>query len=224
MVEVMKIMVSSFKRSYACTAPSRNAPDFSAGHHQPTPPPEAPGHSQANLLQSLVGSLPLSPRSRCTPGFVCALQESVSPVLCQFSWHYDGVNGNLFPEGLCHTQICCTQSPCPCIRPLLTLTSSGDTQMLKGRFGSVSVWSPGAHKVLFEPSKHLWWVRGLILNVILLLLPSCLGFSLALDMGVSFFGGIQHSPVYDCSAASCNFGVLTEDEHMSFYSALLSIL
>ena len=156
MVEVMKIMVSSFKRSYACTAPSRNAPNFSAGHRQPTPPPEAPGHSQANLLQSLVGSLPLSPQSRCTPGFVCALQESVSPVLCQFSWHYDGVNGNLFPEGLCHTQICCTQSLCPCIRPLLTLTSSGDTQTLKGRSGSVSVGSPGAHKVLFEPSKHLW--------------------------------------------------------------------
>ena len=30
------------------------------------------------------------------------------------------------------------------------------------------------------------------------------------------FGEIQHSPVNGCSAASCNFGVLTgEDEHMS---------
>ena len=27
---------------------------------------------------------------------------------------------------------------------------------------------------------------------------------------VSFFGGIQHSPVNGCSAASCNFGVLVE--------------
>ena len=46
------------------------------------------------------------------------------------------------------------------------------------------------------------------------------GFLLGLGRGVSFFGGIQHSSVYDCSAASCNFGVLTEDEHTSFYSAL----
>ena len=37
-----------------------------------------------------------------------------------------------------------------------------------------------------------------------------------------FFGGIQHSPVDGCSAASCNFGVLTgEDECVSFYSAIL---
>ena len=39
-----------------------------------------------------------------------------------------------------------------------------------------------------------------------------------------FFGGIQHSPVHGCSAVSCNFGVLTgEDEHMSFYSAILLV-
>ena len=37
-----------------------------------------------------------------------------------------------------------------------------------------------------------------------------------------FFGGIQHSPVNGCSAASCNFGVLTgKDEHTSFYSIML---
>ena len=31
--------------------------------------------------------------------------------------------------------------------------------------------------------------------------------------GVSFFGGIQHSPIDGCSAVNCNFGVLTgEDE------------
>ena len=39
---------------------------------------------------------------------------------------------------------------------------------------------------------------------------------------VSFFGRIQHSPVDGCSAASCNFGVLTgEDQCTSFYSAML---
>ena len=31
---------------------------------------------------------------------------------------YDGVNGDLLQEGLCHTQVYCTQSPCPCSRPL----------------------------------------------------------------------------------------------------------
>ena len=42
---------------------------------------------------------------------------------------YGGVNGDLLQEGLCHTQVCCPQSPCPCGRPLLTRTSTGDAQM-----------------------------------------------------------------------------------------------
>ena len=37
------------------------------------------------------GSLLLSPGSRCAQGFVCALQESVSPVLCKFWQLYGGV-------------------------------------------------------------------------------------------------------------------------------------
>ena len=57
-------------------------------------------------------------------------------------------------------QVCCIQSPCPSGRPLLTHASAGDTQILKGRSGSVSVGSPGAYKVLFEPFEHLWWVWG----------------------------------------------------------------
>ena len=83
MVEVMKIMVTSFKRSHACTA-AFCTPDLAAGHCQPAPQLETPGHSWANLGQSLVGSLLLSPGSWCTQGFVCALQESVSPVQCKF--------------------------------------------------------------------------------------------------------------------------------------------
>ena len=35
------------------------------------------------------------------------------PVLCKFWWLYGGVNGNLLQEGLCHTQVSCTQSPGP---------------------------------------------------------------------------------------------------------------
>ena len=55
MVEVMKIMATSFKRSHAHTA-ELSAPTLSAGHHRPMPPPVTAGHSQASLGQSLVGS------------------------------------------------------------------------------------------------------------------------------------------------------------------------
>ena len=92
-MEVMKIMVTSFKGSCAHTA-ALIVPDPAVGHHRPTPPLETPGHSWANLGQSLVGSLLLAPEFWCTQGFVCALQESVSPVLCKFRWLYGGVNGN----------------------------------------------------------------------------------------------------------------------------------
>ena len=34
-------------------------------------------------------------------------------VLYNFWWLYGGVNGDLLQEGLCHTQLCCTQSPLP---------------------------------------------------------------------------------------------------------------
>ena len=155
------------------------------------PPPthaSARGHSQAIMGQSLVGSLLLFPGSWCTQGFVCALQESVFPVLCKFWRLYGGVNCNLLQEGLCHTYICCNQSPCPCSRPLLTCTSTGDTQTqfwlsLCGLSGS---W---CMQDLFEPSECLWLVWGLILNVIPPLLPSFWGFSFALIHGVSFLVG-----------------------------------
>ena len=127
MVEVMKIMVTSFQRSHACTA-TLSAPNPAAGHCQPKPLLETAGHSWASLGQSLLGSLFLSPGPWCAQGFVCTLQESVYPVLCKFWWLYGGINGDLLQEGLCHTQVCCTQSPCPCCRPLKTRTSTGDTQ------------------------------------------------------------------------------------------------
>ena len=62
MVEGVKIMVTSFKRSYICTA-TVSVPNPVAGHSQPMPLPGTPGHSQASLGQSLVGSLLLSPGS-----------------------------------------------------------------------------------------------------------------------------------------------------------------
>ena len=83
MVEVMKIMATSFRKSHAYTA-ALCVPNPVAGPRQPIPLLETPGHSQASLDQSLLGSLLFSPGIWCTQGFVCALQESVSPVLCKF--------------------------------------------------------------------------------------------------------------------------------------------
>ena len=128
MVEVLKIMATSFKRSHACTA-VHSAPNLAAGHHPTTPLLETPGHSQASLGQALVGSLLLSSGSWCAQGFVCALQESVSQSFVSSGGSfYGGFNWDLLQERLCHTQVYRTQSPCPCSSPLLTCTSTGDTQ------------------------------------------------------------------------------------------------
>ena len=131
-----------------------------------------------------MGSLLLSSVSCCTQGSVCALQESVSPVLCTFWQLYGGVNGDFLQESLCYTQIYCSQSPFPCSSPLLTCTFSGDTQTqlflsLCGISGSWCIQG------MFEPSEHLWWVWGLILNTTSPLLPSCWVFSFALGCGDS---------------------------------------
>ena len=90
MVEVMKIMVTSFQRSHAHTA-TLSASNTAAGHCCPMPLLETSGHSQARPGQSLVGSLLLSTGSWCAQGFVCALQEFVSPVQCKFWWLCGGV-------------------------------------------------------------------------------------------------------------------------------------
>ena len=102
------------------------APNPAAGHLQPTPVLQAPGHSQASLGQSLWGHY----------AFSWALMHRVLlypprvyfPVLCNFWQLCGGVNGDLLQEGLCHTLVCCTQSPCPCCSSLLTHTSTGDAQ------------------------------------------------------------------------------------------------
>ena len=160
---------ASFRRSHAGTA-TLSAPSPAAGHRRPTPPPETPGHSQQVWVSLLWGrcSFLMGPGAQ---GSVCALQESVSPGLCKFWWLDGGDHGDLLQEGLCYTQVCCTQSPYPCSRPLLTRTSSGDTkiQFCLSLCGVSGSWCAQG---LFEPSEHLWWLWGLILNMILPLLPS----------------------------------------------------
>ena len=57
--------------------------------------------------------------------------------------------------------------------------------------------------------------------VIVALLPSLsAASSLSFRVGYLFFVGFQHAPVNGGSTASCDFGALSGDEHMSFSSAV----
>ena len=123
----------------------------------------------------------------------------------------------------CATWVCCSQSLCPCRRPWLNHASTGDTQTPKGQPGSVSVGSlgTGAQKVSFEP----FWASlvGMGCDTKWGFAPPTVFLGLlSLRCGMSFFGGVQHSPVNSCSLASCSFGVLAgEDECTSIYSSIL---
>ena len=119
---------------------------------------ETVGHSRASLTLGSVSCGVTAPFSWVlvyTKFCLCPLRVCF-PVLCKFWWLYCGIDGDLLQEGLCHILVCCTQSPCPCGRPLLTRTSTGDTQTqlwlsLCGVFGSWCTQS------LFEQScPNLW--------------------------------------------------------------------
>ena len=181
-----------------CHTVTLRAPDPAAGLLQPTPPLETPGHSEASLGQSLVGSLLLSSGSWCAKCFVCALQESVSLVLCNFWPLYGGVMAISSKRAYITPRSTESRAPAPVAGHCWSVPPQ---ETLKPRSGSVSAGSlgPGAQG-LFEPPKCLWWVWGLILNAISPLLPPCWGFSFAQRCGVSFLGGLQHSPVNSCSA------------------------
>ena len=163
-VEVMKIMVT-FKRSHTCIIYMYgihtihtiiSAPNLAAGWHWPTPPLETPGPSRASLGQSLLGvTAPFSWVPVHTRFCLCP-PRVYFPVLCKFWQLYGDVNDDLLQESLCHTQVCCTKSPCPCSSPLLTRTSTGDaqTQFCLSLCGVPGSWHAQG---LFEPSEHLWW-------------------------------------------------------------------
>ena len=143
-------LLQKVPRTHCCT----QCPDPAAGPRRPTPPQRLLDTHRQAWVSLLWGhcSFLLGPGVHKV---LCVPFESVSPVPCKSWWLYGGVNGDLLQECLFCSQACCTKSPCPCSRPLLTCTSAGDTRPLKGRSGSVSAGSPGVHKVLFEPSEHL---------------------------------------------------------------------
>jgi len=165
-------MATSFKRFRVNTA-SLSAPTPEAGHRQPMPLPETPGPSQACLGQSLLGVTALFSWVLVHTRFcLCPPRVCFPSPLAALWW----VNGDLLQEGLCHTHVYCTQSPCS---PLLTHTSLGDTQtqFCLSVCGISGSWCT---RGLFEPSERLWRVCGLILL-------SCWGFSFTLGSGVIFF-------------------------------------
>ena len=148
MVEVMKIMVTSFKRSHARTA-TFSAPNTAAGHCQHMPLPETPGHSWTSLGQSLVGSLLLSPGSWCTQGSVCALQGSISPVLCKFWQPMVGLMVTFSKRTYAIPKSAAPRAPAPvavhCWPVSPQRCSNTVMSQLVGSLG------PGVHKVCLSP-------------------------------------------------------------------------
>ena len=140
-------------------------------------------------------------------GFVCALQD----------W------------SLCFLQSCGSltiKSCCP---------SRSDSQGIPSPFVQSLSWEPW-HGVLnlhnsgraslvlifFSCGSPTWWVWGLILSW---LWPSyhLAEASSSVDVGYLFFFRFQHPHLSGCSTASCDFGALKGgDEHISFYSTILS--
>ena len=70
----------------------------------------------------------VSSKSLLTPSWVSSGGSAVG-LMATFSRRASAI-----PRGL----MLCTQSPCPCVRPLLTHVYAGDPQTLKGSSGSVS--------------------------------------------------------------------------------------
>ena len=145
MVEIMKIMGTSFKMFYACTA-TLSAPNAAACHLWHMPPPENAGHSRASLGHSLVGSLFLSPGSWCTQVSVCPLQETVSPVLCKFWLLYGGLMVTSSKRAYATPRSTEPRAPVPAAAHCWPIPPQ---ETPKHSSVSVSVGSlgPGAHKV-----------------------------------------------------------------------------
>ena len=127
-----------------------------------------------------MGSLLLSSGSRCAQTFVCALQVSVSPVLCKFWWLYGRLMATSSKRAYIIPRSAAPRAPAPATVHCWPIPLQ---ETFKHSSGSVCV-CPGAHKVCLS----LLSISGgwsLILNVILPLLQFCWGFSFALRCGVS---------------------------------------
>ena len=181
MVEVMKIMATSFKRSHAHTA-TFSAFNSAAGHRWPTPPPETPGHSQASLGQSLVGSLLLSPMSWCAQVSFVPSKSLFPQSRVTSGGSVVGLMATSFKRAFSTPRSTAPRAPVPSAVQCWPVPPQ---ETLKHSSVSVSVGSLG-------PCMHKVWALwasladvGLNLNTVSTLLPSCWGFSFALGHGES---------------------------------------
>ena len=142
MMEVMKTMTTSFKRRHS------------------VPPTRQQATSTPHLWQRLLdthGQVWVVSCGVTAPfswvllhtRFACALQESVSPVLCKFCWLYDGVNGDLLQEAYATLRSAAPRAPAPAAGHCWQVPSQ---ETVKHSSVSVSVGSlsPGVHKVYFS--------------------------------------------------------------------------
>ena len=141
MVDVMKIMGTSLKRSHAHTA-TLSAPNPAASHCRPMPPPETTGHLWASLGHSLMGSLLLLPGSLCVQGSVCVLWESVSLVLCKFWQLYGGLMATSSKRAYAIPRSAAPRAPAPVAVHCWPILPQ---ETLKHNSVSVSVGSLGDH-------------------------------------------------------------------------------
>ena len=127
-------------------------------------------------------------------GFCLCPPESVSTVLYKFWRLCGGVNGDLLQKGLCYTQVCRTQSPCPCGSPLLTCTSTGDAQTHKGSLVQ-SLWGSWCAQGFVGAFRASLVGMGFDSKCVFPLPIILLGFSFGLGHGVSFSWG---DPTFSC--------------------------
>ena len=107
-----------------------------------------------------------APFSWSAQGSVCAFQESLSPVLCKSWWSVVGLMATSSKRAHALPRSSAPGASVPLAGHCWPVHSQ---ETLKHSSGSVSMGSGSwCALVLFEPSEHLWWVRSLILNMILM--------------------------------------------------------
>ena len=148
MVEVMKMMATSFKTSCAHTA-ALSTPTLQQATADP---------SLCRRLWTLTGRSG-SVSCRVTAPFSWILVHTrfclcpprvYFPVLCKFWWLYGGVNGDLLQEVYAIPRSAAPRAPAPATGHCWPITPQ---ETLKHSSGLVSVGSlgPGAHKVCLSP-------------------------------------------------------------------------
>ena len=190
MVEVMKIMVTSFTRPHAHTA-VLSAPTL----QQATTDALLPQRLLDTLRQVWVSLLWHHCSFLLGPGthkILFVPSKNLFPLSCVSSGgSMVGSMVTLSKRAYATRRSAAPRAPPPAAGHCWPMPPQ---ETLKHSSGSVSVESPGVHKVLFEPSVHFWWVWGLILNAILPFLPFAGASPLPLDVGFFFWW----DPTFSC--------------------------